>query len=90
MEDVLGHGEPGNQIVVLEDHPDLGPQRPQSVPGQAQHFFAVKPDPPDGGLDHAVDALSKVDFPAPDRPITATNSPFFTEKLTSMSAGTPR
>jgi len=30
---------------------------------------------------------NSVDLPAPDGPITATNSPFLTEKLTSSSAG---
>jgi len=39
---------------------------------------------PEDGLSKAPSIFNNVDFPLPDGPITDTNSPLFTEKLTFL------
>ena len=86
--DGIAHRHPrieGAERVLKDDlHEESGPS--QLFATDAGNVDAVERDGAGGRLEEADDDPSRVDFPHPDSPTTATTSPGSTEKLTSSTA----
>jgi hypothetical protein len=67
--DVVGNGLGGQQVEVLEDHPDLLAETAQAVGVQRGDFFAVDDDLAAAGVFQAIDQAQQGTFPAPEWPI---------------------
>src|SRR5471032_1184732 len=69
------------QRVALEHHAQAALVRPHM-----RDVLAVERNPPAGYIDKTRDHLQRVVLPQPEGPSSETNSPFSTERLTSLTA----
>ena len=67
--------QPLYQIELLEDHRAVPPPLPQIAPTQCSDIGSTKGNLTIGRVDKSVYQGAERDLPAPDRPITPTNSP---------------
>ena len=87
--DVAHGAERGEQVEALKDEADLGAAHLGALGvGELREVYAVDADGAAGGLGEAAQDVERVDFPEPEGPTMATNSPGVMAKLTLRRAGT--